>query len=206
MTNVLGYSPGERIVVVDPTGNYFDALDGEITERDTGSKALIVTPGELDRGTYVYPAGPYFMRPTDDEDQGAEWTTPIWSKLDEVTPSDSDYTTATLFQFEMDDFRVGLSTPDAEPIINTDHFIRVRLRHEAGSTATWNVWLRQGGSVKASFSPMSSTSFATYEYELTTGQAAAITDYSDLNIRVQALEESEGGHDFDVSWIEFEVP
>jgi hypothetical protein len=144
-----------------------------------------------------------FGRPASDVITGWSGTaTPHWDKLDETVIDDSD-SIRTGFAAGAETEEIKLS-PVAVPPSRTGHILRVRAATE-NSANTLSYELRQGTTVIASTAhslPRLSNK-STDNFTLTTAQANAITDYSDLRVRLTANTQSGRTH---LYWIEFEVP
>lgn len=147
--------------------------------------------------------GPQFARPDSDISQSGTWTpTPRWSQLDDNDPADfvtSAYTTSET------NFVVGL-TDVTDPQSPADHVLRVSLRKSTGTNAqNATVTLLQGATAIATLQINNvPTTFTTYPYTLTATEADAITDYTDLRIRVSKNAGSKTAAQ--VAWTELEVP
>ena len=143
-----------------------------------------------------------FLRPEWGVDAGTWTPVPQWSRLDDN--DDTDYVSATATGTD----EVGL-THIADPGVDTGHVIRFRARATgSGPDEQMQVSLYQGGTLVAQTAVTSITprdSFNTYSYTLTSGEAAAITDYADLRLRLVASTLS-GSDQLDLAWAELEVP
>jgi hypothetical protein len=116
------------------------------------------------------------LRPTSDISAGS-WTpstgTTLYGVLDEVSVDDADYvTTSTSSTFEVR-FDVG-----GDPVSSIDHIIRYRAK---GVSLT--AYLYQNTTLIATHSPSITSSFQTFTWTLSAGEADSITDYSNLRIR-----------------------
>jgi len=110
--------------------------------------------------------------------------TQLWNELDEITPDDN--ASAVLSKASPasgDTFEVKLQTT-GEPVTDFNHKIRFRARGTGGGEQI-KAQLFQGAVLIAE-SPFETltTSYQTFVYVLSTGEAGAITDYTDLRIRV----------------------
>lgn len=133
--------------------------------------------------------------------------------IDEVTPSDSDYAYRDfLFPGFPGEAKINL-TSISDPGVHTGHVMRVRAKLSHPSEMSFTLTLVQdiggGESTIRSWSPTLTDSYATYEVTLSSGEAAAISDYSILGIKLYATKNS--GDEFTtytayVSWFELEVP
>ncbi|MFZ9033925.1 MAG: fibronectin type III domain-containing protein, partial [Anaerohalosphaeraceae bacterium] len=124
----------------------------------------------------------------------------------ETTPGgngDTDYMSSDKFNTTAE---LSLSNVNA-PTVDTGHIIRFAFRAIGGGDETCQVALYQGAAPIASTPAESNTSgtYATFSYTLTTGEAANISDYTDLRFQVTSAN-SRKGEDIRVTWLEFEVP
>ena len=143
-----------------------------------------------------------FARPS--SDITTDWaTTPLWSKIDEVTPDDGDFITGT---GNAKTFEVKLSAV-TDPQVGTGHIVRIRARATGSGGAerlnTWGLYQATTAIVTQNAS-ITRGSFNEYSITLSEAQANSITDYSDLRIR--GLTSQGTTETIDVSWAELEVP
>lgn len=155
-----------------------------------------------------------FARPSSDVTT-ASWTpstgATLWGVIDESTASDTDFIEGS--GTTNDTCEVGLSAV-TDPQVNTNHIVRYRYRKNAsaGNSRDIRVELYQGGTLIAAGSTHTPTT-ATWTagtFTLTGTQADAITDYSDLRLRI-TQSGSTGGNPNNrrqpqLSWAELEVP
>ena len=121
-------------------------------------------------------------------------TTDIFQSIDETSPSDSDFITSE-FAPSSSPYVTALSTV-TDPNVSTGHTVRYRARKDpsTGAQVDLTVELRQGyvsegsqGTLIATDSQVDlPTSFTTFSFVLSGGEADAITDYSDLFLRFVA--------------------
>ena len=144
-----------------------------------------------------------YARPSSDIENPGGWTTePLWDKIEEEPFDDVDYLispkTAT-----GDSFTIGLSGV-TDPEIHTGHIIRIRAK--TGVTGTFKYELMQGAVViKDSGDVVLTTEFAEYNMTLSEAEAAEITDYTALRVRVTAITTKKNQRQ-NVSWIRVDVP
>ncbi len=142
------------------------------------------------------------LRPASDisagswEDQ-AGGTTNLYSRIDETSTSDGDFIeeqngppTPVAYRAQLD--------PGVDPGVDTGHVIFVRAAQPPGSE-NMSVGLYEGGSLIKSFIIVPTTSFSNFFLNLSSLEAAAITDYADLELRF-------GGPRMLVSQAYFEIP
>ena len=151
-----------------------------------------------------------FSRPDSDlQNTGELWSvTPLWSKIDEVTPDDGDLITTSGFDGEFGLCELGL-TDVTEPDSDSGHTIRVRAKKTevGGTSAAFRIRLLQGVTLIKSFTPSVTTSFSTFSLTLTEAEASNITDYTDLRFDYRGLFTGGFGESsVEVSWSELEVP
>lgn len=130
------------------------------------------------------------IRPISDISTGS-WTdtrlgnqdTELWDELDEVTPDDN---TTAVTATGTSPFEVKLeSVPD--PNFHFGHTVYVRAKVENSNGSSRNIVIRlfQGAiQIASENQPVLTSSYVTYSMELSEAQASAITDYSDLRVRV----------------------
>ncbi|MBN9521932.1 hypothetical protein J0H58_26020 [bacterium] len=128
---------------------------------------------------------PQFSRPIADvPGRTGSWTSlPLYEKLDEREPDDADRVTSSSDPVG-DAFEVQLA-PLAWPLDDT-HRLSVRLRKDGPGAVSVYVYLLQGPVIIASRVASPGADFATETVVLTPGERAAITDYTDLRVRVAA--------------------
>lgn len=125
----------------------------------------------------------------------------VYVLIDDVIADDSDYVYTTANGAY---FTVGLAAPANIPTSDTGHIINVRGKY-SGSLRTREVALYQGTTQIAVFTWSMTTSYANYTFELTEAQAANITDYSALRLRVRQTSYGAGDYIY-VSQLYFEIP
>lgn len=144
-----------------------------------------------------------FGRPTADISPGSWTTTPLYSKLSEANPDDATTQVQSSNRPTNDTFEVRLSSV-TDPQSSSGHIVRIRMY---GNTShTWSAYLYQGATlIKTLVSgAVPPSSYTTYSYTLTAGEADSITNYADLRVRIVA-NGSANGREY-VTWIEMEVP
>jgi hypothetical protein len=118
-----------------------------------------------------------FVRPISDISAGA-WTpstgTTLYGVLDESTYDDADYITTT----SASSAEVKFSAAN-DPVVHTNHTIYYR----AKGTGTLEARLYQGATLISTHNPTLTASFQTFTWNITSGEAANITDYTDLRVR-----------------------
>lgn len=139
-----------------------------------------------------------FARPDSDivigswtEDDGT--TDALFGEIDEATRDDADFDMSEDLSAAGDTtvFACGLSNV-TDPETGSSHTIRVALRKQGTAQMDATVELRQGytgegaqGTLIATLTQSAlTTSFAEYTYTLSTAEADAITDYTDLQLRI----------------------
>jgi hypothetical protein len=144
------------------------------------------------------------VRPTSDVTTGSWGTTPLFSKVNDQ--SDATVITSPAAATECE---LALGDPTA-PSVDTGHILTVRC-YATGSGAGEKLthYLYQGTTLIATSAANTisrgSGSIADYSYTLTTGEAALITDYTDLRIRM-ARTTGGGGETITVAECWLEVP
>ena len=150
-------------------------------------------------------------RPSADVSNAGAWSpTPLFAEIDEPTADDS--VTAVVSKNNpstTDTFEVSLSSLN-DPNASTGHIIRYRTRKQGGvKTEELRVDLYQGTTLirQGNWTGGLGTSWTTFTDTLTSGEADAITDYT--NLRLRFTPRATGGGQpapIEVTWAEFEVP
>jgi hypothetical protein len=151
-----------------------------------------------------------FARPSADISVGGWTATPLWEKLDEVTPDDTTTEITSGNNPTTNGFEVrvtGITDPDD----NTGHVVRARVKKNSsgGRQIDFTFTLVQGSTTIATWSaPDVTNAYETFTHNLTEGEAGNITDYSDLRVRVSANDAtgSGPGRSGQATWIELEAP
>ena len=127
-----------------------------------------------------------FLRPIADTSNGA-WTASSGSDrfamIDESTTNDSDYITVS----SASTYKTRLTTV-SDPGVDTDHSVVVRAKGDGTSQLT--IALVQGDPTETAIASTTVTptvSYANYTLTVTSGQAANITDYSLLYLKLTSL-------------------
>ena len=130
--------------------------------------------------------------------------TTLWGCIDEASYSDTDYISDNAVSY----CEVTLTTSLSDPVSSSAHYVRYRLgRTRTDRTLTVVVRLMQGGTEIASWEHIDpGASFQPFEQTLTTGQADAITDYTDLRLRFDITSLQNAQVYCQVSWAELEIP
>ena len=193
-TATLAYTqPPSDPRIRDAAGNATASFSGAAITNDTAAPV----------------AAPQFARPSSDARVGRWSSTPLWQKLDEENRNDSDFITSPMDpESPSNDVEIGLAAV-TDPESSSGHVVRYTFREtgEEGTGPDLTVELRQGSTVIASWNEgnIADAPWTLRERTLTSAQADAITDYSNLRIRYRAttIDEDE---QVDWSWAEFEVP
>lgn len=151
-----------------------------------------------------------FLRPVSDVSAGLWTTAPIWDKLDEAVASDADFVTSNN-NTSPDAFEVALSPPSGTPAAGT---VTLRVRRSKSATGGHalqeRIELYQGSTLINVVAQATPDSTAWAVVTLNIGNRGAITDWSDLRVRV-SREGATGGsggtrRSLRVSHIELETP
>ncbi len=126
----------------------------------------------------------------------------LWECVDEVTSNgDTDYVFDGSGGIS---WTLTLSTVN-DPVVHTGHIVRAVAKQGGGGGSTIKVELLQGAStvIAATGFVNVTASYATYGMTLTSGEAAAITNYADLRVRITNQNTLAGVR---TTQIELEVP
>ena len=131
--------------------------------------------------------------------------TNIYTAIDEVTYSDTDYIYSSANQLSTSEIQLSSIT---DPETSSGHTIRVRaLRTITNKNYTLTVNLMEGATQRATYSIVNpTTGFLEYSYPLSAAEADSITDYSNLRLQFNVTVAAGGGGIMQVSWASFEVP
>ena len=170
---------------------------GSVHVRDAGAwkeaKAVHVRDGGVWKEVFKFFIG--FIRP-DSDIETTDWTsTPLWSKLDEVSPDDT--TTEIDSEFfgnpaapQVYDFEVSLSNPAITP--TGAEVVTLKVRHwleilSGGITSNdVTIELKQGSTVKATISTSGNTgTYVTSSKVLSQAEKDSITNWDDLRVRFE---------------------
>jgi len=146
---------------------------------------------------------PQFGYPNSDIENPGGWTTePLWVLIDEEPFDDGDFLTSPKSAADKA-FTVRLSGV-TDPEVYTGHIVRIRAKTAVSGTFKYE--LMQGAVViKDSGEVVLTTAFVEYNMTLSEGEAANITDYPALRVRVTAVVTKKNQRQ-SVSWIRFECP
>lgn len=141
-----------------------------------------------------------FGRPEADTYNGDGWTEDdgtsdaLFGEIDETSASDTDYIKSV--DAPTSDVYVTRLSDIEDPAVSTGHTLRVRARKSAagGAQIDLTAELREGYVSEASQGTLICTlsqtdvtdAFTTYSHTLTGPEADAITDYTDLHVRIVA--------------------
>jgi len=122
-----------------------------------------------------------YGRPTSDISVGSWGTSPLWDKVDDVTPDDATTQIQTGANPSNQTAEVKFSAV-TDPVSSNGHIARVRAYTTKSCTLAWSIY--QGATLIANCGTITlAGSYTDYSYTLSTAQADAITDYSDLRVR-----------------------
>lgn len=129
----------------------------------------------------------------------------LYEPIDEETRADGDYIYSQANQETLCEVTLSSLT---DPESSSGHIVRYTYMRTSGSkNLTLVVRLMQSTTTIASWSHVNPpTGFTLAQQTLTSGQADAITDYTDLSLQFEVTVNAGGGNTAQVSWAEFEVP
>lgn len=121
-----------------------------------------------------------FAYPVSDVTTGGWITTPLYEKVDEPsTPSDADFIEST--DATTSELALGTIVSPSDGLVS----LFVRARKQTANSANLRVQLVEGTTQKAEWLITSlSTSFATYQLDLTTLERDSVVDWADLRVRL----------------------
>ena len=152
-----------------------------------------------------------YARPDSDVSDG-RWLnsagngTNLYSYIDESTYSDSDYIHVTDEWGSTDicEFGLGDVTDPSSAVL---HKFTVRVLETTGmNSVNFTVTLLQGSSAIRAVTWQPSATYGTITTTLTESEAISISDYTDLRLRMQAVDTGGMGTQTKVSWAYFECP
>lgn len=137
-----------------------------------------------------------YARP--DADITTQWTTtPLWSKIDEVSADDADFIQDSTSGHVAE---VSLSNV-SDPGVSSGHVVRYRKR--TGTSPNVTLALYQGATLIASTTDTTTAgSFGDASFTLSGAEADAITDYTDLRLRFT----NNANVNYRISQVYFECP
>lgn len=131
----------------------------------------------------------------------------LWDKIDEIAFNDQDYVQSV--NGPVNALVVFTLTNLTDPLVSTGHIVRYRIGKNGlvGMKIDVTVALYQGATLIASWPHLDVQAVALFTQTLSTAQADAITDYSDLELQVTANKAGGGStRAAKITWFEFEVP
>jgi len=145
-----------------------------------------------------------YLRPSADISTGNWTASPLYQKIDESSYNDSDYIRCP--ENKTNNSCETSLTNGTDPSVSNNHIVRYRYRWSGifGSHDI-DIKLMQGTTVIASWSHANiPSSWTQANQTLTSGEANAITDYTDLRLRFIATTGFMA--QVHVSWAEMEIP
>lgn len=133
------------------------------------------------------------------------WTTaPLWSNLDEATPNDSDIINSPVgTEISPRDCVMGLASV-TDPVVHTGHVLKVRM--QASHAGLFDAYLLQSGTQISTWAVSIDTTLTTYELSVTTGEAANITNYGALQVKLRKRTSLTAGYFITCSWARLFCP
>ena len=152
-------------------------------------------------------AGPQPGRPIADITTGGWTVIPLWDKLDEAAPDDAASEVSSSSDPIIDAFEVLLSSV-IDPASSIGHIVRYRVAMTGTKATTVDAALYQGATmIAADVQQVPTAAYQTFSFTLSGAQADAITNYSDLRVKLIANSTGAGTTtNVLVTWIEFEAP
>lgn len=114
-------------------------------------------------------------------------STNLYASIDEASADDADYAISEELVTDQSSYYEAAFDLAFDPVVHTNHVLSYRLGKVGTDNLDAIVSLRQGASVIASWNHANvSVNMTTFTRTLSTLQAASITDYGDLRLRVEA--------------------
>jgi hypothetical protein len=133
----------------------------------------------------VAAAPPQVAAPISDVSTGGWTVTPLWSKLDETVADDADYVSSSLNPVA--DTGEVLLAPTSVPVNMAGHTLSIRAGYTGPGPVNLTLSLVQGSTVIATTTYTGiASAFTTLTLTLSEGEAATITDRTDLRARWSA--------------------
>ena len=133
----------------------------------------------------------------------SNWGT-FWSKVDEEPYSDDDYSGSSVGVDGA--YAIALLGSLTDPVVHTGHVLRVRVKDHQNLSGEFRYELLQGSTIIHAIKHIHPTGgYEEYSFTLSEAEAANITDYTNLRVRVKAVDVDPTSH-FRVSWVRFQVP
>lgn len=148
----------------------------------------LATAALLANGQALTVVLPQSARPISDITKGG-WTassgTDLYAMLDESYPSDADYIRSASNP-TADLCEVRLATLN-DPLVGTGHKVKYRVDREGDATTQIVFYLMEGATQRATWTVVNAPGDPTDgEYALSEAEANAISDYSNLRVRIEA--------------------
>jgi len=198
LDNVMGWNRAlTESEINDLIGNLYTYQDFIGGEGVTTTTTVAPTTTTTTMGVSQY------LRPVSDVSLGSWTTSPLFAKIDEVTPDDGDFIVSP--QQTLTTFEVNL-TPSGNPV-TPSVTLRVRARKTNTQQRGLTYILKQNGTTVQSGTVSTNlpTSFTTFNISITN----SITDFSTLSVAFTATGATGGGgstrSDGQVSWVELQI-
>lgn len=172
------------------------------------SETITDVVGVTDSVSYLKTTKLTFQTVHPDSDiNAASWTsTPLWSKVDEAVPSDTDYIESDLGdQASTSKCELGLPTV-ANPGTFVHHRLRIRGRQSTGTGGDLRGTLTDGTNSIDFVLNNIPTTFTTYEFDFSPRAFITGWDYSNLSIKLYGTPAFFSQVRVQVSWVELEFP
>lgn len=130
----------------------------------------------------LYPIADTSLGSWVDDDFGS---TNIYQAIDESPPSDTDYVqspsvaVANTYKFQL--------SAGVDPGVHSNHIVAFRCKKISATAVSLKVRLVEGVTTRANWEEVLTTDWVTFNKTLTTEQAAAITNYSNLFLELEAV-------------------
>lgn len=141
--------------------------------------------------------------PDADVNNDGAWTTePLFNKVDEASADDGDYIVSAK-SASGTVCKLGFPNTVTDPTYHTGH--KLRIRAKSTGTGTIKFELMQGTTViHDSGNQTLDTAFGEFNFTCTEAEAANITNYANLSIRITAVATGTNKYQW-VSWVRLEI-
>ncbi|KKL57799.1 hypothetical protein LCGC14_2231780 [marine sediment metagenome] len=215
----MWFNVAQNSIFTRASGAWGESAPGKAFVRDGGSWKKITSLWVRNSGLWenVWHLFVGRIHPDSDIDTSGWTSTPLFEKLDEVTPDDAstEITSGTVSSVclsnTVHDFEVGLSNPTLTPTGGEEVTLKIRAwLHEVSGVVIikdLRVQLKEGANVRATLNTVLSLSYTTESLVLSQAEKDSITDWDNLSVNVRTtlcMENPGGSAHSHVTWIELD--